>query len=355
MHLRGRFTLTALWFASTCMVIVWIARRGPLSRDREALRVRGRGKGLELHADAFVAFPRVRPGATPALSTIPPLGRQSPLQVLGLSVVRFGANTLRPPTNSQCMFDGPRQLRRGGALDALNTSVQGVDSRVLAPHNNNTWVVLTDENGTIYHPSERFCVDYIQERYTHTSSVSLGAALWAIPPHRRATHRCFHLPGWVGADCRLGTGERALLMDCITADKIMAQTEAQCSFEHMCCHEIKLWGRPFVAYPNGTNPSEYDIFNNTLGTPAVFTGDRYDEFLDTVSYAVASQAYVGYNETSYTPALFSEETDETLGLWLVVDELPVFSPRDRCYIDRLWKQTNGSRTQLNGSWTFVCA
>lgn len=355
MHFRARFVVMVLWFASACMVIVWIARRGPFSRDREALHTRNRGTGLQLYTEAFFAFPRIRPGATPWLGTIPPLGGYTPLQVLGLSVIRFGANTLRPPTNSQCMFDGPRQLRRVGALNALNTSVQGVDSRVLAPHNNNTWVVLTGENGTIYHPSERFCVDYIHAHYVHTSSVSLGAALWAIPPHRRTTHRCAQFTGWVGADCRLGTGERALLMDCITADKIMAQTGAQCSFEHMCCHEIKLRGRPFVAYPNGTDPSGCDVFNNINGTPAVFTGNRYDEFLDTVSYAVANRAYVGYNETSYTPALFSEETDETLGLWLVVDELPVFSPRDRCYIDRLWKQTNGSRTQLNGSWTFVCA
>ena len=352
MHLRGRFTLAVLWLASTCMVIVWMARRGPLSRDREALRVRERGTGLELHADAFVAFSHIRPGATPELSTIPSLGRHSPLQVVGFSVVRFGANTLRPPTNAQCMFDGPRRLE---SVLALDTSVQGVDSRILAPHNNNTWVVLTDENGTIYHPSERFCVDYIHAHYIDDTSVSLGSALWAIPPHRRATHRCASVPRWVGADCRIGTGERALLMDCITTDKIMAQTEAQCSFEHMCCHEIKLRHRPFVAYPNGTNPGEYSIFNNTNGTPAVFTGNRYDEFLDVVSYAVANRNYVGYNETSYTPALFSEETDETLGLWLVVDELPVFSPRDQCYVDRLWKQTNGSRTQLNGSWTFMCA
>ncbi len=47
------------------------------------------------------------------------------------------------------------------------------------------------------------------------------------------------MPGWIGADCRMGTGEKALLMDCVTIDKIEAQPNAQCTFKHLCCHEIR--------------------------------------------------------------------------------------------------------------------
>ena len=199
-------------------------------------------------------------------------------------------------------------------------------------------------------------MDYITKLYfkNHTS-VELGAALQTVPFAERARHRCASMPGWIGADCRMGTGEKALLMDCVTTDRIEAQSSTQCTFEHLCCHEIKVLSRPFVAFPNPVNTTaQVDIFSSPNGTPAVFTGNRYDEYLDTVSYAVASQTYLGYNATSYTPIDLAEE-DENLGLWLIMSEQPVFSPRDRCLVDKLWKQVDGSKTELAGSWTFVCA
>lgn len=346
MHLRVRFALSVLWLVSTCMLVVWLFRRDPFTREKSPLHMHARGTALELRVERLVAFPSIRVGATPELSTIPALGGKSPLQVLGYSLFRFGASTLKPPTNAQCMFDGPRQLE----------GVSGTSGTILAPHNNNTWVVLKNEQGNVFHPSERFCVDYINETYfKNQTSIALGTALQTVPPAKRDKHRCAGMPGWIGADCRMGTGEKALLMDCVTIDKIEAQPNAQCTFKHLCCHEIRVLNRPFLAFPNPVNTTaQVDIFSSPNGTPAVFTGNRYDEFLDAVSYAVASQTYVGYNATSYTPITLAED-DKNLGLWVLVGERPGFSPRDRCLVDRMWKQVNGSKTELNGSWTFVCA
>jgi hypothetical protein len=357
MKLKFRYGLVLCIFLTCVLLVVWMAQRPAFARYNNTLHIFNSGNALKLQMRTFPGATRAGPGELFTTGGIPPLGNPAPLNILaggaGDKPVRLKfmrATTVKATTDEECMFNGPRQL-----VD--------VGESILAPHVNNTWVVLNTSDGNVFHPSERFCAAYIDRHYLNTTQseadeyargVILGSSLRAVLPAARQTHRCRNVRNWIGADCRIGTGERALLADCITREKLIAQTEAQCTFAHVCCHEIRTKNRPFRAFPRNGNSSSFTIFFESNGTDALFMANRYSERLDARAYALADWDFIGYSQNTYAPANLTSGNSTSNDLWLVMQDAPGASPRNLCRVDALWKLNNGVTTKLNGSWDFFC-
>lgn len=345
MRLAQRYSVSGTSALTVLLLIAWLAGRSSRPQTSHRLRLQDSSRTLQAAFSSLPLSLEVSPASAPYPIAFPAFGKHTQLEISAegpAELLYLTNNAPKPARDAQCMFNGPRRLI---GLRSDNHSA------LYAPFNNNTWVSLTAADGTVLHPSERFCEALLQARYLGSQDSVLTASLQPVSPPERPQHRCAHTPRWIGADCRVGSGARAVLADCITRD--MFETpyarEAQCVFAHRCCHEIKAHGRPFTAVAH--DPSTAGIFNATGGTIARLTGSRFDEEANTMAYAAADAAFRGYDPLTRAP---QDAPTPRQNLWLDLHEAPGLSPRQQCSIDRIQIVANGAAVALQGAWNLTC-
>ena len=261
-----------------------------------------------------------------ALTTPLSIEAEAPFEVL--HAIHSGS---KPPTDSMCLINGSRHLIQTPNMISL-----------AAPYQNLSWAAVFDEEqGVVVHTSERFCQVHLQTVYkTSINNVELAATLRSVPPHRRNTHRCARVRHWIGADCAVGTLTRAVLSDCITQESLLNNRvrNAQCTFEHLCCHEIKEKGRAFLFLNSTTNLTLVD-------TQLRVGAKRYLPNLGLHSYAFVraldGAAYL--NDTTGTPILKNAallpKINTPQPLFVILEETPGLDARSMCTLNSIRKET----------------